>query len=40
MLNRIVKTVKGLVYAVLATFYGVFIVGGLMYLWRGLPGPG
>ena len=40
MLNRIVKTAKGLVYAVLATFYGVFIVAGLMYLWRGLPGPG
>ena len=37
MLNRIVKTATGLLYAVLATFYVVFIVVGLMYLWRGLP---
>jgi hypothetical protein len=40
MLNNILKTAKGLVYAVLVTFYGVFIVVGLMYLWRGLSGPG
>jgi hypothetical protein len=40
MLNNLLKTAKGLVYVVLVTFYGVFIVVGLMYLWRGLSGPG
>lgn len=37
-MGRIRKTASGLTYAVLAAFYGAFIIMGLVFLWRGLSG--
>ena len=30
------KTASGVTYAILATFYGAFIILGIVFLWRGL----
>lgn len=32
------KTASGVTYAVLAAFYGAFIILGIVFLWRGLFG--
>lgn len=32
------KTLSGVAYAALVAFYAAFIVGGIVFLWRGLSG--
>lgn len=36
--RRVIKSLGGLTYAVLVTFYGAFIVMAVVFLWRGLFG--
>jgi hypothetical protein len=37
-MGLVVKTTAGVAYAVLAIFYGTFIVRAIMFLWQGLTG--